>query len=510
MTKEQEKKEQVKKIESSYQKPKRQVQQREWSGRKEKWNYTCVTDWLLIRKKEKPVADIFFTYYFKDLQHGENKSKRPVTFIFNGGPGASSAYLHIGAMGPKTIVFGDQGECLPPPARLQDNPDTWLDFTDLVFVDPVGTGFSRSLEEIDLSPPGEKSKAEKEQLEFYKINRDLSAIGEFIQSFLSQHQRWSSPVFVAGESYGGFRAAKLSRKLQDEYGVGLCGAILISPALELNHLTGNDYDSLYWLENFPTMAMTAFYHQKSCFFQKDKKPFFKQNLSALLKPIEDFALNEVNRFLVQGENMSVEDREEIIKKIAYFIGMPVEKIKKNNGRISNFQFCRLLLEKERKWCGIYDTSITSYDPFPNKDYFAGADPTLYGVEHAFTHGINTLLREYLEVTCERDYRLLSLEVNQKWKQDDKNKHVFNLHIGSTDDLRYAIAMNPSMKVFICHGIFDLVTPYFSSKRIVGLMNLPDNLKKQLSFEVYYGGHMFYTWSDSRKKFKTHIKQLYNL
>ena len=492
----------------TYQPPKGQKKTWPWKLAGKSVDCSVVADWLLIRKKEKPIADIFYTYY----SCKPDKKNRPVTFVFNGGPGASSAYLHVGAMAPKAVSFGKRGECLPPPALLKDNPDSWFDFTDLVFVDPVGTGFSRSLEEVDLSLPGEKEKSKSDSQpptqEFYNMNRDLETIGEFIQQFLSKNRRWSSPVFIAGESYGGFRVAKLSRKLQEDYGVGLCGVILISPCLELNALSSSDYDVLYWVDSFPTMAASAAYHKKSPYFVKRKQEIEPGvDLRAFLKSAENFAVNEMSCLLVQGERMDAEKRKLIIQKTADFMGVPFEKMNKSNGRLHLWQFCRQLLQKERKWCGIYDTSITAYDPFPNREYFEGSDPTLSGIEHAFSHGINTLLREHLELDCERQYRLLNLEVNKNWKQD-KQSHFFDLQIGAADDLRYAMAMSPQMKVFICHGVFDLVTPYFSTERVIQLMNLPEELKKQISFHVFYGGHMFYTWEYSRQIFKTQMQQFY--
>ena len=340
------------------------------------------------------------------------------------------------------------------------------------------------------------------------MNRDLETIGEFIERFLSKHRRWSSPVFIAGESYGGFRVAKLSRKLQEDYGVGLSGVILISPCLELNALVRSDYDVLSWVESFPTMVATAVHHKKSSYFSgREENMSVGSDLRSFLKEAEDFALNEMNCLLIQGERMDAEKRKAIMQKVGDFIGVPFERIKKGNGRLQFWQFCRLLLQDERKWCGMYDASITSYDPFPHRNEFEGPDPGLSGTEHAFSHGINTLLREFMELDCKRQYRLINVEVNKSWKQDNQD-HFFDLQIGATDDLRYAMAMNPQMKVFICHGIFDLVTPYFSSERVVQSMNLPEELKKQISFEVFHGGHMFYTWKHSRQMFKSQMQEFY--
>ena len=494
---------------NTYQPPK--GQRKTWPLKLAGKNVECavVADWILIRKKEKPIADVFYTYYSSKT----GKNPRPLAFVFNGGPGASSAYLHVGAMGPKITTFGDKGECPPPPAQLKDNTESWLDFTDLVFVDPVGTGFSRSLEEVECDSLDEKEKKKGDSKvssqEFYKLNRDLEIIGEFIGRFLSKYRRWSSPVFIAGESYGGFRVAKLSRKLQEDYGIGLCGIILISPCLELNALSSSDYNILFWVESLPTMVATAVHHKKSSYFSgKEKGMTPGSDLRAFLKVAEDFAVNEMNCLLVQGERMNEKKRKIIMQKIVNFIGVPFDKINTVQGRLHFWQFCRLLLQKERKWCGIYDTSVTSYDPFPNRDQFEGSDPTLSGIEHVFSHGINALLREHLGLDCERQYHLLNRDVNKRWRLDKQNHFFDYLQIGATDDLRYAMSMNPQMKVFVCHGIFDLVTPYFSSERVIQLMNLPEQLKKQVSFKIFHGGHMFYTWKYSRQLFKSLMKKFF--
>lgn len=497
----------------TYQTPKGKKKTWSWKRSGKSFNCSAEADWLLIRKKEKPIADVFYTYYSLER---DDKSCRPLTFVFNGGPGASSAYLHVGALGPKSISFGKKGECLPPPNQLKDNPESWLEFTDLVFLDPVGTGFSRSLEEIDFDPPERKEKDKKSsgevlKKEFYQIDRDLETIGEFVQRFLSKYCRWSSPVFIAGESYGGFRVAKLSKKLQENYGIGLCGVILISPCFDLTALSPSDYNVLYWVNSFPSMAAAAAYHGQSQYFknlgEKDIGGHKAEQLKVFLKPAEEFALNEMSLLLIQGEVMDDKRRDAVIQKAIDFIAVPLEKMRKGNGRLNIWQFCRLLLQKERKWCGLYDASVTAYDPFPHRDQYEGPDPTFSGVEYAFSHGVNILLREFLELDCERQYRLLNMEVFQNWKRDIRD-HAFNLQLESTDDLRYAMTMNPNMKVFVCHGIFDLVTPYFSSERVIQLMNLPEPLKNQIDFKVYHGGHMFYTWENSRQLFKSQMQKFY--
>ena len=195
----------------------------------------------MLRKDEKPTAEMFYTRYFGRLPGKD----RPITFVFNGGPGASSVYLHFGALGPRRVAFGPRGEPLPPPHKLLDNAETWLRFTDLVFIDPIGTGLSRMIPDADGKKETEKKvPGAKKDVEYWGLKRDLESICEFIRKFLSRFNRWESPVYLAGESYGGFRVAKLVRLLQEDYGVALAGAVLISPALEFALLDPSDYDAL--------------------------------------------------------------------------------------------------------------------------------------------------------------------------------------------------------------------------------------------------------------------------
>ncbi len=220
---------------------------------------------MVLRKKEKPSAEVFSVSYV-----AADRDDRPVTFVFNGGPGASSAYLHMGTVGPKRVAFPPDGTIPTLPVQLIDNDASWLGFTDLVFIDPVGTGFSRIIESKDTGDDKKKDAADPK--EYFGVKRDLEAMGEFMSRWLSTHKRWGSPVFIAGESYGGFRVAKLARMLQEGPGIGLNGAILISPALEFATLTATDYDVLPWIDWVPTMAAAAHHHGKSRAFDTECQP----------------------------------------------------------------------------------------------------------------------------------------------------------------------------------------------------------------------------------------------
>jgi hypothetical protein len=225
--------------------------------------YTATAEWQILYEQEKPVAEMFHVAYIAAV---ESTTPRSLTFVFNGGPGAASAYLHMGALGPKRITFGANGSLPKPPVQLADNLESWLSFTDLVFVDPIGTGFSRSLPSTK-DAAGEKDQAKEadpaKENAFWEVERDLSALGEFMQRFLSRQKRWLSPIFIAGESYGGFRVARLARKLQQEFGIGLSGAILISPALEFSLLGGSDYDLTAWATLLPSLAASAAHHDRA-------------------------------------------------------------------------------------------------------------------------------------------------------------------------------------------------------------------------------------------------------
>jgi carboxypeptidase C (cathepsin A) len=458
--------------------------------------YASRAEWFLLREKEKPVAEIFSVAYV-----AEESADRPVTFVFNGGPGAASAYLHVGALGTRRVAFAADGNVLPPPTRLTDNAESWLGFTDLVFVDPVGTGFSRVIEEGDADGPGKDKHAgggdpakKRDPKAFFGLKRDLQSLGEFISRWLSRHDRWDSPVFIAGESYGGFRVAKLARLLQEGFGIGLNGAILISPALEFTLLDSSDYDVLPWVDRFPTMAAAAVFHRRSTFF-KPGTP-----LARVLAAAESFATTDLATFLAQGDAMPKARRTKTLEKAAAMLGLPVGRVTRSAARIDFYAFARELLRDEGRVCGLYDATITARDPFPDRDGFSGPDPTLSGIERVFTGGINKRLRGEIGVKTEREYHLLSLEVNKSWKIDYE-RHALESQIGATDDLRYGMSLNPHMKVFITHGIYDLVTPYFASNRIANLMKLDAETAARLTVRHFGGGHMFYAWERSRVEFR---------
>jgi carboxypeptidase C (cathepsin A) len=449
--------------------------------------YEATADWLVLRKDEKPAAELFFVAYTRS----ESKvSQRPVTFVLNGGPGAAAVYLHLGAMGPYRAVFNADGRPPEPPAELETNPDSWLPFTDLVFIDPVGTGWSRTIEGENKSSESQSASSEGE---FYEIGKDLDAICEFVTRWLSSYGRWRSPVYFAGESYGGFRVARISRRLQESHGVGLNGIFLVSPVFEFKELMPTDYDALGYIDRLPSMAAAAHYHGRQ------RETGGEAALDEVLDTAESFATNDYALLLVQGRGLGAEQAAAIQARAARLIGLSEDELQRTEGRIDMGRFARELLRDQRLVCGVHDASATLEDPYPDRPCQEGPDPALFAVDRVFGAAINAHLRENLGISTERHYRLINFDINQAWKRE-RDRHGLDARIGATDDLRYGMALNPYMSVSIIHGVYDLVTPYLASQRLIGLMKLSEAQQRRLALTNVPGGHMFYLRDDARARF----------
>jgi carboxypeptidase C (cathepsin A) len=468
-----------------------------WESGPRRIEYTARAEWLLLRKKEKPAAEVFMVSYVSR----DAAADRPVTFVFNGGPGAASAYLHLGAVGPTRVAFPPDGSLPPMPPRLEPNESSWLAFTDLVFVDPVGTGFSRI---VDAGPSAEGKDKDPDAVdpkEYYAPKRDLESLCEALGRWLSSHHRWGSPVVIAGESYGGYRAARLTRMLQETAGIGLSGAVLISPALEIASLQPTDYVVEGWIDALPTMALAAVHHGRSRAFDADAPAETVREAS------EAFATGEYAAFLARGAAADDEARGRVLDRLADLTGLDRGLVERAGGRIPFRTFARELLRDEQKVVGFYDATVTADDPFPDRDPFAGPDPTLAGQVAAYTTGINRLLRSEIGVETDREYALLSYDVFNAWR-DDSDPHAFELPPGATDDLRYGLRLNPHLRVFVTHGRYDLVTPYFASDRLLGLMRLDRDAAARVTVNHFDGGHMFYAWEESRHAFAEAIERFF--
>jgi carboxypeptidase C (cathepsin A) len=466
-----------------------------WAGATGSIRYSASANWIVLRKLDKPAAEIFSVSYVAD-----SDGERPVTFVFNGGPGASSAYLHMGAVGPRRVEFPADGTLPRLPPRLVSNEDSWLAFTDLVFVDPVGTGFSRVVEREGKEGDARKvpeNPAGVGEREYFGYKRDLESLCEFIGRWLSGHGRWGAAVFIAGESYGGYRVGRLVRMLQETTGIGLNGAVLISPALEFATLAPTDYDVLGWVDRLPTMALAAMHHGRSRAFAAGT------SADIVLDEAERFATGDYMTLLARGASVPTVERDAILGRLADLIGLPVELVVRAAGRIGIDTFARELLRDERKVLGLYDATITTTDPFPDREVFSGPDPTLSGIGPAYTAAINQQLRSEIGVQTDREYVLLSHEVNELWR-NDAPEHFFTPPVGATDDFRYGMSLNPQMTAFITHGRYDLLTPYYASARLRNLMRLDPGMSRRVTVRHFGGGHMFYAWEDSRREFTTAI------
>jgi carboxypeptidase C (cathepsin A) len=471
-----------------------------WTAAGTSIDYRASAKWIVLRKKEKPAAEIFSVSYIAD--QGED---RPVTFVFNGGPGASSAYLHMGAVGPLRVAFPADGTLPQMPPRLVPNEESWLAFTDLVFVDPVSTGFSRVIEDDTKDGKDSQEKQarrdrkrrqggdDNDDEEYFGYKRDLESLCEFMGRWLSGQGRWGSAVFIAGESYGGYRVGRLVRMLQETAGIGLSGAVLISPALEFGSLSSNDYDVLGWVDRLPTMAIAAVHHGRSRAFAAGTPP------EEVLAEAETFATGDYASLLTRGASMPAVQRDRILGRLADLIGLPIDLVARAEGRITIGVFTRELLRDERKVLGWYDATITTTDPFPDRESFAGPDPTLAGINPAYTTAINRQLRSEIGVETDREYTVLSYEVLEMWR-NDAPEHFFVPPIGATDDFRYGMSLNPHMKAFVTHGRYDLMTPYYGSERLRNLMRLDPEMASRLTVRHFDGGHMFYAWEASRREF----------
>jgi carboxypeptidase C (cathepsin A) len=483
---------------TKYEPPKGQQHDLTFGVREHRFGYQVTADWMLIYDKEEPSADIFYTAYLADASDDD----RPITFVFNGGPGSSSVFCHLGAMGPKRVRFNDDGTLPAGPAQLMDNAESWLRFTDLVFVDPVGTGFSRKKPDEGRTEGDKPADKKDEKNPYFGIQKDLDSLAQFMQRFLSEFDRWRHPVFIAGESYGGYRVARLARLTHEKYHLGLSGALMISPALEFRDLMPTDYSVAYWINLLPTLAAIAHLHRRTRGAKKDV------SREAFLEQVEQFAVGEYAELLAAGDLMPEARRTRVLKKAAAFIGLPDEDLVRGQGRVNFPKFSHRLLEDRREVVGWYDGSVTGFDIFPDREQQESPDPTLFPGMHVFSSGINQWLRQELEVDTDREYVVLNMQAHEKWLADEKEHDVFR-QVGAVDDLRHGLSANPHMKTLLCHGVYDQVTPYFASKRLLHQMKLTPEHFGRVHWHTYTGGHMFYTWGESRARFAGDVAGFYS-
>jgi carboxypeptidase C (cathepsin A) len=424
-------------------------------------------------------AEIFHVAYALEPIRPE----RPVTFVFNGGPGAASAFLHLGGLGPRMVAFGAEGGFLPPPARLLDNPDTWLDFTDLVFVDPVGTGYSRAA--------GEGEESERR---FFGVRQDASSMAAFIRLWLARGGRALSPVFLAGESYGGFRAAVLAQALPEESGIAPSGLVLISPALEFSLLRGEEYDLLPPAVTLPSLAAVH--------LERQGLAAGTEAFAARLAEVERFALGDYLVALAAGSDGLTPALGEAL---ARFTGLPAEVVARARGRVSVARFVKEYDRAAGRVLSRYEGALGGPDPDPSSPEPRGPDPVLDRAVPAWTQAFVGYVRGELRYETDVTYRLLSQDVNGKW--DYGTGPSRQGYAGALDELQAGRVLNPALEVLVAHGYTDLVTPYLASRYLFGQLP-PLAGAAPVTLRTYPGGHMMYTRPESRRALAADARALY--
>ncbi len=443
-------------------------------------NYTATCGYMMMRDERDSLrAKLFFTAYTKDGV--PDSAKRPILFAYNGGPGSSSVWLHMGAIGPKRVLLKDDGSPLPPPYSYVDNPYTWLDKTDLVFIDPMMTGYTRPAPNVP-----------KEQ--FTGFENDVQFVGDFIRLYTTQYQRWNSPKYIGGESYGTTRSAGLADYLQSRYGLYLNGVILISAILDFGaDATDRGNDRSFPL-TLPTFAATAWYHKKL-------SPKYS-DLRQLLKETETFATTEYATALLNGDAIDPARRNSIISRLHDYTGLSTEYLDASNLRLYVGRFNKELLRTEGKTVGRLDSRFTGYD-YDNAgesfEYDPSYDQTIYG---PFAACVNDYIAKELKFTSDMPYEILTGRVGAWPLSEDKYLNV-------AESLRAAMTKNPYLKVWISHGYYDMATPYFATEDVIAHMFLRKELRNNIHFTFYEAGHMMYINQPSLGQFNKDFDEFMN-
>ena len=443
------------------------------------FSYDATAGTLTLKDEEgKPQANIYYTAYTKK----GNDAKRPITFCFNGGPGSSSVWLHMGAFGPKRIAMTDDGQPLPPPVKLIDNEGTILDLTDIVFIDPVSTGFSRAADE-------------KNAKNFHGLQEDVQVVGDFIRAYTTKNDRWDSPKYLAGESYGTTRASALAGHLESKVGMRVSGVVLVSAVLNFGTIRfdeGNDQPFVFYL---PTYAATAWQHKK-----------LGDGSKSLTKHVEDaeaFATGEYQQALFKGSALSDSDRKAVAEKVAKFTGLSAEYVLKSDLRIEGQRFMKELMRSDGKTVGRYDSRYTGQDASgvsERPDY----DPSYSAVQGSYTEGFNSYVRKTLKYDTELPYEILTGRV-QPWNYGQAGN---GRYVNVAPTLRSAMTGNPDLKVFVANGYYDLATPFAATKHTFTHLGGDRKLLDRVTMAYYESGHMMYLHKPSLLKLKDDLAKFY--
>lgn len=417
----------------------------------------------ILKPDGKPSAQVFYTAY--TMKGVQEMAQRPVTFCFNGGPGSSSVWLHLGAFGPKRVDLPADGLTPPkPPGSLVDNEFSLLDVTDLVFIDPVNTGFSRA-------------EDPKKVDEFLGVQEDIQSVGEFIRLWVTREQRWRSPKFIAGESYGGIRGGGLAQHLQQRHRMYLNGIIIVSGLLDYATLLPGPLNDTPYITLLPALTATAHYHKK---LPPDLQADFKKAVAEA----REFAFGDYAGALLKGADLSKTAREGIVRQLARLTGLPNKLIEEQELRIDSGVFREMLLRKEKLVLGAYDARVTGRDGDESENY-PQIEPFMRVVGSIAAASMNAYLRETLKYEKDLPYEVLAPQPN--WNHGKGNSYT-----SVSGQLAEAIKQNPHLKVLAMVGWRDLVTPPDNMLLSVRQMRLPEELRGNIEFAEYESGHMMYT------------------
>jgi carboxypeptidase C (cathepsin A) len=445
-------------------------------------SYTAKVGTVIIKAEEeekepKAKASIFHISY--TLNDVSDMKTRPLTFSFNGGPGSSSVWLHLGVLGPKRVISAtDDANAVPPPYELVDNEYSILDITDLVFIDPVSTGYSRAV-------PGEKDK------QFHEYKKDIESVAEFIRLYTSRNSRWTSPKFLIGESYGTTRASGLGGYLQKELGYYLNGIMLVSSILNFQTARFDSGNDLPYLLFLPTYTSTAFYH-KMLFLMIRRPP------RSTLDEVRNFASNVYSFALLKGDSLIGDERQAIIDKLHRYTGLSKKYITGSNIRINIHKFVKELLRDSHRTVGRLDSRFTGID----RDDTAAEyefDPSMVTILGPYASTFHDYVSKNLSFKSDLPYKTFA-RLYEKWKYEDfHNKY---LDVGET--LREAISINPYLQILVCNGYYDLATPFFATEYTFNHLGLDPSLRENISMTYYKAGHMMYIHGPSLAKMRNDL------
>jgi carboxypeptidase C (cathepsin A) len=434
----------------------------------------------LAEETGEPRASVFFVAYTLD---DTESSERPITFCFNGGPGSSSVWLHLGTIGPRRVELSPEGWAPPPPYRAVDNEHTWLAFSDLVFVDPVTTGYSRPAE-------GEGGPG------FHGVDQDIESVAEFIRLYTTRYQRWASPKYLAGESYGTTRAAGLAGHLQDRHGMYLNGIVLISSILNFQTARFDEGNDLPYPLFLPTYAATAWYHGRLA-------DDLQADLRALLDEVEAFALGEYTAALAQGDALDGERRRALVESLARYTGLSPEYVSRTDLRIDISRFVKELLRAEGRTVGRLDSRFQGIDRDAAGERYE-YDPSYSAILGPVTAVMNHYVRAELGYESDLPYEILTGRV-RPWDYGSKGD---NRYLNVADTLRSAMTRNPHLRVYVASGYYDLATPYFATQHTFDHLGLDPTLRSNVVHGLFESGHMMYIHAPSRAVLQQDVGAFY--